>query len=51
MLWWTVDTVAAAGQYEHNFRTDPLAAVGGVDVVDPDWTNIILPAAAGETQP
>lgn len=51
MLWWTVDTVAAAGQYEHNFATDPLGAVGGVDVVDPDWTAIILPAAAGETQP
>ncbi|GAH04439.1 unnamed protein product, partial [marine sediment metagenome] len=51
MLWWQVDTVSAAGQYEHNFRTDPLAAVGGVAPVDPDWTNIILGCAAQETQP
>ena len=51
MLWWTVDTVSAAGQYEHNFRTDPLGAVGGVVAVVPNWTNIIIPCAARETQP
>jgi hypothetical protein len=51
MIWAQVDTVAGAGQYAFDFRTDPLAAVGGIDVVDPDWTNIIIPILAAGVTP
>ncbi|GAG66428.1 unnamed protein product, partial [marine sediment metagenome] len=51
MIWMTCDTVAGADQYEFDFRTDPLAAVGGIAPVDPDWTAIEIPMPANGTTP
>jgi hypothetical protein len=47
MLFWTVDTVAGANQYQHNF----VEATAAPAVVIPDWTAIVIPVAANETQP
>ena len=51
MLWMTVDTVAAGGQYIFRLHTDPLGAVGGISPVVPDWTAVVIPMGARETTP
>ena len=51
MLWMVPDDDSGAGQYIHRFRTDPLAAVGGISAVDPAWAAVVIPAVAGIVSP
>lgn len=50
-IWMVNDDASGVGQYKHNFRTDPLAAVGGITPVLPPWTAVIIPAPAAGSSP
>jgi len=51
MVWMSNDDASGAGQHIHNFRTDPLAAVGGITPVIPPWADVQIPVPAGGSGP
>ncbi|GAG74697.1 unnamed protein product, partial [marine sediment metagenome] len=51
MVWMTADTVAGANEYVFRFRTDPLAAGGGIAPTDPAWAAVQIPIPANGTTP
>ena len=51
MIWMENDLAAGAGEYIHRFRTDPLAAVGGIAAVDPVFAGVVIPTVANSVSP
>ena len=51
MIWMENDLAAGAGEYIHRFRTDPLAAVGGIAAVDPVFAAVVIPTPANGVTP
>ena len=51
MIWCQNDIVAGANEYVFRFRTDPLAAGGGIVAVNPAWAAVEIPLPVNSITP